>query len=229
MRYCLRKASEHLGVPNPYELSTEHSSSSVSTTEASPAPDWEPLSEPTPVVAEFDPLAVILEDAQKEEQARSGAKISSESNVAGAAEATSTLQATVPSDATPGLEGNTTKPLHSTASASAPSTAHTDEELTMQLDAARLLAQQVTQELVKKPKPTPTLGKASSMHTEDPLLEQPACSPEPDSKMSIKGNPLKQDTAESTEVPESNSKEPRPDESQSKQSGGVFGLFGRFF
>ena len=223
MRYCLRKASELLRVPNPYECSPARSSGSVSTTEASSL-DWEPLSGPTPAEADFDPLAVILEDAQKEEQARSDAKISSKS------EATSIPQATVPSDTPSGSEGNTTKPLRST-SVSTTSTAHTDEELATQLHAARLLAQQVTQELVKKPKRTPTSAKASR-HTEDPLLEQPVHLPENDPKMTLSDA----DTAQSTKVPTSNSMEPRTarseqtGDSESKKRGGILGqLFGRLF
>jgi hypothetical protein len=219
MRYCLRKASELLQVPNPYECSPKHSDA-ASATEASPL-DWEPLSGPTPAIAEFDPLAVILEDAQKEEQARSDTKISSKSK------ATSIPQATVPSDTPSGSKGKTTKPLHSTASVSTTSTAHTDEELTTQLHAARLLAQQVTQELVKKPKQTPTPAKASSMYTQDPLLEQPAHSPENDPNMALS------DGDTSTKVPKSNAVEPRTarlEQTESKTSGGILGqLFGRLF
>lgn len=216
MRYCLRNASKLLPAPNPYEYSPEHSGS-VSATE-----DWEPLSGPTPAVAEFDPLAVILEDAQKEEQARSHAKIASESK---------TTSIPVPADTQSGSEGNTTKPL-STPSVSTRSTAHTDEELTTQLHAARLLAQQVTQELVKKPKRTPAPEKASSMHTKDPLLEQPAHLPEYDTKMTLSDG----DTTQSTKAPKSDSNEPRTarseqtGESESKNSGGILGqLLGRLF
>ena len=224
MRYCLRKASEQLQVPNPYECSPKHSDA-ASATKVLPL-DWEPLSGPTPAIAEFDPLAVILEDAQKDEQARSSAKISSRDKT------TSLPQAAVPSGTPSGSKDNTAKPLHSTASVSTTSTAHTDEELTTQLHAARLLAQQVTEELVKKPKRTRTPAKPLSIYPQDLLLEQPAHSPENDSKMALSDG----DTTQSTKVPKSNSVEPRTarseqaGESESKTNRGILGqLFGRLF
>jgi len=216
MRYCLRRSSRRSGVPNPYEYSSKDSSK----------PEWEPLSEPTPAVTEFNPLASFLEEKQKVEQAPSDPTISSASST----EATSIPQVTVP------LAKDTTSPLH-TASASTTSTPQIDEkELAAQLSGARLLAQQVTQQLANrhaKQQRTPKLEEAPSVSKEDSLFEESAHPAEKHSSINAKENLLEQDTAESTKVPESNPTEPRSEQTDESQNGGVInklkGAWGKLF
>ncbi|KAF8339419.1 hypothetical protein F5887DRAFT_981395, partial [Amanita rubescens] len=201
MRHCLRRSSQQSGVPNPYEYSPKESSK----------PEWEPLSEPMPAVAEFNPLAPFREEKQKVEQAPSDPTISS----ANSTEATS-IPNVMP------LAKGTKSPLP-TASASTTSTSQIDKkELAAQLSVARLLAQQVTQELANKhakQKQTPKVEEAPSVSKEDSLFEESAHPREKYSSIDAKANlPLEQDTAESTKVPESKPTEQQTDESQ---NGGV--------
>lgn len=201
MRYCLRRSSRQSGIPNPFEYSTEDS----------PKPVWEPLSEPTPAVAEFNPLASFREETQKvEEQVPSDPTISSASSA----------EATTSPIPTPFVSTTSTSQID-------------EEELAAQLRIARSFAKQVTQELANKhtkQQRPPKLEAAPSEPKEDSLFETSAHPAEEYSTIDAKEN---LDAAESTKAPESKPTESRLEQTDESQNGSVLdklkGAWGRLF